>query len=132
MQTLLEGIGWPRAAPNSQHGTGSAAGYVLKGGGQRSVEAELRVQLMTLQVVGPQSSPWCLPLPCTGLVHQWPSSANMTNSICFIWKETNGMQLGPLSVYGKVMPTDIAESCSRAVLLQPHTLQCCYNNSKIF
>ncbi|KAK9905588.1 hypothetical protein WJX75_002584 [Coccomyxa subellipsoidea] len=49
--TLLEGIGWPRAAPNSQHGTGSAAGYVLKGGGQRSVEAELRVQLMTLQVV---------------------------------------------------------------------------------
>ena len=50
-QTLLEGIGWPRAAQNMQPGTGDASYFVLKGSGQRSAEDELRVQLITLQVV---------------------------------------------------------------------------------
>lgn len=54
-QVLLEGLGWP--AQHAQHPAAIAGPAVVAGGtrsgssGQRSDEEELRVQLLTLQVV---------------------------------------------------------------------------------
>lgn len=53
MQTLLEVIGWPLAPVDDSHGTSKPndSKRLLRGGGHRSSEDELKVQLLTLQVV---------------------------------------------------------------------------------
>lgn len=58
-QVLLEGLGWPQAPAQARHlattwgpgGAPTAGRAVLRGPGQRAAEDELRVQLLTQQVV---------------------------------------------------------------------------------
>jgi hypothetical protein len=56
---LLEGLGWPAGRAHGVQEPNQAAGHAaagaLLGVGQRSDEEELRMQLLTLQVVGA----WC-------------------------------------------------------------------------